>query len=195
MSAFDWIEWVIHSSLHRKFKFGFSPIACSSQFSNSEIIWSLCFIFVSGSSWWLIYRYYHYSSPSDCPCMSYLPFLISSALYYYGSSRLSLNPSSRRNTLFMSLKLSSTILLTSILFIACNSIINRSVHDFPSLDETPSLFLSVIVPAYNEEFRLPKMLDECIPYLINRTKSNPYVSFGCNEWIMIVESLPGRLLW
>ena len=77
----------------------------------------------------------------------------------------------------MSLKLHFTILLISIPFIHCICIIDRSVQHFPSLDEVPSLFLSVIIPAYNEEFRLPKMLDECIPYLNDRTKSNPYVSF------------------
>ncbi len=36
---------------------------------------------------------------------------------------------------------------------------------FPSLFESPSLDLSVIIPAYNEESRLPVMLDECVDYL------------------------------
>ncbi|EDW04060.1 dolichyl-phosphate beta-glucosyltransferase [Drosophila grimshawi] len=37
--------------------------------------------------------------------------------------------------------------------------------EFPSLDEPPTLELSVIVPAYNEEQRLPAMLDECLSFL------------------------------
>ena len=171
------MELVSHSQLSEPFKFNFNSIAYSSQFSNSEIVWGSCFIFVSGSTFGLICRYHHCSSPSDYPCMFYLAFLTFSALYYYGSSHRLSNPSSRRSTLFMNLKPSSTIPLTSIPSIHYTCLIDRSVHDFPSLDEDPSLFLSVIVPAYNEEFRLPKMLDECIPYLNNRTKSNPYVSF------------------
>lgn len=39
------------------------------------------------------------------------------------------------------------------------------LEDFPSLDEEASLDLSVIVPAYNEEDRLPKMLEECTEYM------------------------------
>jgi dolichyl-phosphate beta-glucosyltransferase len=36
---------------------------------------------------------------------------------------------------------------------------------FPSLFEPPSLDLSVVIPAYNEELRLPVMLDESVDYL------------------------------
>ena len=36
---------------------------------------------------------------------------------------------------------------------------------FPSLFESPSLDLSVIIPAFNEESRLPVMLNECVDYL------------------------------
>ena len=36
---------------------------------------------------------------------------------------------------------------------------------FPSLDDEPSCDLTVVVPAYNEEQRLPKMLNECTAYL------------------------------
>ena len=43
--------------------------------------------------------------------------------------------------------------------------------EFPSLDSPPSLVLSVIVPAYNEELRLHKMLDECLEFLETRTAS------------------------
>ena len=39
-------------------------------------------------------------------------------------------------------------------------------EDFPSLDSPGSINLSVIVPAYyNEELRLPKMLEECLEFL------------------------------
>lgn len=41
---------------------------------------------------------------------------------------------------------------------------------FPSLTEDSSVYLSVIVPAYNEENRLPVMLDECMDYLECRSK-------------------------
>jgi len=41
---------------------------------------------------------------------------------------------------------------------------------FPSLGDDPSLSLSIIVPAYNEESRLPVMLDECLDYLECRSK-------------------------
>ena len=36
---------------------------------------------------------------------------------------------------------------------------------FPNLDDNASLELSIIVPAYNEQDRLPKMLEECVSYL------------------------------
>ena len=39
------------------------------------------------------------------------------------------------------------------------------LENFPNLDDNASLELSVIVPAYNEEDRLPKMLEECVSYL------------------------------
>lgn len=43
---------------------------------------------------------------------------------------------------------------------------------FPSLKDPWSVNLSVIVPAYEEEKRLPPMLDECLEFLENRQKSN-----------------------
>lgn len=43
---------------------------------------------------------------------------------------------------------------------------------FPSLSEEPSVDLSVIIPAYEEEKRLPIMLEECMEYLEERAKSN-----------------------
>jgi len=42
---------------------------------------------------------------------------------------------------------------------------------FPSLDDPGSIDLSVIVPAYNETLRLPKMLDECLEFLKKRSSS------------------------
>nr|CAG4651251.1 EOG090X0BIY [Simocephalus serrulatus]SVE94442.1 EOG090X0BIY [Simocephalus serrulatus] len=44
---------------------------------------------------------------------------------------------------------------------------------FPSVEEKATLLLSVIVPAYNEEKRLPVMLEECLDYLEKKLKSNP----------------------
>jgi dolichyl-phosphate beta-glucosyltransferase len=49
---------------------------------------------------------------------------------------------------------------------------------FPSLlTDEPSLYLSVIVPAFNEEERLPKMLSEAIDYLENRCLNNKSFSY------------------
>lgn len=45
-------------------------------------------------------------------------------------------------------------------------------HKFPSLKDAPTIDLSVIIPAYEEEKRLPVMLEECIEYLEERAKSN-----------------------
>ncbi|XP_057676714.1 dolichyl-phosphate beta-glucosyltransferase isoform X1 [Corythoichthys intestinalis] len=41
---------------------------------------------------------------------------------------------------------------------------------FPSLRDPPSVELSVVVPAYNEELRMPVMLDEALEYLESRRK-------------------------
>ncbi|KAK6167057.1 hypothetical protein SNE40_021165 [Patella caerulea] len=41
---------------------------------------------------------------------------------------------------------------------------------FPSLKDESSLDLTIVVPAYNEEKRLPVMLDEALEYLENRNK-------------------------
>ncbi|KAL8558469.1 dolichyl-phosphate beta-glucosyltransferase [Nucella lapillus] len=48
---------------------------------------------------------------------------------------------------------------------------------FPSITDPPSLDLSVIVPAYNEEERLPAMMDEALQYLESRQKDNPSFSY------------------
>lgn len=36
---------------------------------------------------------------------------------------------------------------------------------FPSLDEAPALLLSLVVPAFDEEQRLPIMLDEALEFM------------------------------
>lgn len=46
--------------------------------------------------------------------------------------------------------------------------------DFPSIDDDPTVDLTVVIPAYEEEKRLPKMLDECMEYLENRSKSGDF---------------------
>jgi dolichyl-phosphate beta-glucosyltransferase len=48
----------------------------------------------------------------------------------------------------------------------------RSTGRFPSITEAPSLFLSVVVPAYNEEERMRKGLDEMVEYLAAKTAEN-----------------------
>ncbi|XP_055387325.1 dolichyl-phosphate beta-glucosyltransferase isoform X2 [Condylostylus longicornis] len=51
-----------------------------------------------------------------------------------------------------------------------------SLEEFPSIEDEPTLFLSVIIPAYNEEERLPKMLDECLEFLEEKSKKS-YFTF------------------
>ncbi|XP_030384293.1 dolichyl-phosphate beta-glucosyltransferase [Scaptodrosophila lebanonensis] len=48
---------------------------------------------------------------------------------------------------------------------------------FPSIEDTPALKLSVIVPAYNEENRLPAMLDECLAFLEEKAGREPDFSY------------------
>ena len=50
-------------------------------------------------------------------------------------------------------------------------VISDTYEAFPSLEKPATLTLTVVVPAYNEEQRLPKMLTECTVYLEERTKS------------------------
>ena len=52
-----------------------------------------------------------------------------------------------------------------------SSISDTELKVFPSLDDPGSVDLSVIVPAYNETLRLPKMLDECLEFLKKRSTS------------------------
>lgn len=48
---------------------------------------------------------------------------------------------------------------------------------FPSIEDEPSVELSVIIPAYEEEKRLPVMLDECLEFLEQKLKNNPKFSY------------------
>ncbi|KAL6098701.1 alg5 [Pungitius sinensis] len=48
---------------------------------------------------------------------------------------------------------------------------------FPSLHDPSSRELSVVIPAYNEELRMPVMLDEATEYLENRQKQQPSFTY------------------
>ncbi|XP_061595346.1 dolichyl-phosphate beta-glucosyltransferase-like [Cololabis saira] len=48
---------------------------------------------------------------------------------------------------------------------------------FPSLHDPQSRELSVVIPAYNEELRMPVMLDEAMEYLEKRQKQNPSFTY------------------
>jgi len=48
--------------------------------------------------------------------------------------------------------------------------VTGQTEPFPRIEDEPTIDLSVIVPAYNEELRLPAMLDEALEYLENRTR-------------------------
>lgn len=50
-------------------------------------------------------------------------------------------------------------------------------ESFPSLLDPHSLKLSVVVPSYNEELRLPVMMDETMEYLEKRQKKNPSFTY------------------
>ncbi|KAG8452757.1 hypothetical protein GDO86_004520 [Hymenochirus boettgeri] len=48
---------------------------------------------------------------------------------------------------------------------------------FPSIHDPPSKDLSVVVPSYNEEERLPVMMDEALEFLEQRQKKQPSFSY------------------
>ncbi|XP_053695742.1 dolichyl-phosphate beta-glucosyltransferase [Sabethes cyaneus] len=50
-------------------------------------------------------------------------------------------------------------------------------HKFASLEDEPTIQLSVIIPAFDEEKRLPIMLDECLEYLEAKQKSDKNFSY------------------
>nr|SVE74385.1 EOG090X0BIY [Daphnia barbata] len=59
----------------------------------------------------------------------------------------------------------------------------REKKQFPSIEDPSTLLLSVIVPAYNEEKRLPVMLEECLDFLEKKLKGNP----SCTYEVIIVD--------
>ncbi|MGH0173703.1 UNVERIFIED_CONTAM: hypothetical protein FKN15_066265 [Acipenser sinensis] len=48
---------------------------------------------------------------------------------------------------------------------------------FSSIHDPPTKELSVVVPSYNEELRLPVMMDEALEYLENRQKRQSYFTY------------------
>lgn len=48
---------------------------------------------------------------------------------------------------------------------------------FPSIHDTPTKELSVVVPSYNEEERLPLMMDEALEYLEKRQTQSPAFTY------------------
>uniref|UniRef100_U5EVJ0 Dolichyl-phosphate beta-glucosyltransferase n=1 Tax=Corethrella appendiculata TaxID=1370023 RepID=U5EVJ0_9DIPT len=54
---------------------------------------------------------------------------------------------------------------------------SQKKEKFPTIDEEPSLDLSVIIPAYEEEKRLPIMLDECLDFLEDKAKNDKKFSY------------------
>lgn len=54
----------------------------------------------------------------------------------------------------------------------CFLIATGEKRSFPSLHDPYSIELSVVVPAYNEELRLPVMMEEAMDYLEKRQKQN-----------------------
>lgn len=48
---------------------------------------------------------------------------------------------------------------------------------FPPLSAEPAVYLSLVVPAYNEEKRMPTMLDETIAYLQQRSSEDPQFTY------------------
>ncbi|KAL1236254.1 Dolichyl-phosphate beta-glucosyltransferase [Trichinella pseudospiralis] len=60
----------------------------------------------------------------------------------------------------------------------------------PSIEDDPSVYLSVIIPAKDEEKRLPKMLDQCIDYLHTRSVKDPKFTSDCS--IVEIEAQPWK---
>ncbi|XP_073252652.1 dolichyl-phosphate beta-glucosyltransferase-like [Porites lutea] len=54
---------------------------------------------------------------------------------------------------------------------------NNATYPFPFMEEEGSIDLSVIVPSYNEEERLPIMLNETLEYLENEEKNKPSFTY------------------
>ncbi|KAL6742534.1 hypothetical protein Aduo_015677 [Ancylostoma duodenale] len=56
------------------------------------------------------------------------------------------------------------------------NLLREDPHDRPCFTES-SVYLSVVVPAMNEQERLPKMLDECLEYLLERRRNDDDFTF------------------
>ncbi|RMX49760.1 hypothetical protein pdam_00019761 [Pocillopora damicornis] len=54
---------------------------------------------------------------------------------------------------------------------------NNATYPFPIMEEAGSIDLSVIVPSYNEEERLPTMLDETFEYLESEKRKKPSFTY------------------
>eukprot|EP01102_Stenamoeba_stenopodia_P000146 TRINITY_DN1010_c0_g4_i1.p1 TRINITY_DN1010_c0_g4~~TRINITY_DN1010_c0_g4_i1.p1 ORF type:complete len:209 (+),score=29.26 TRINITY_DN1010_c0_g4_i1:168-794(+) len=48
----------------------------------------------------------------------------------------------------------------------------RAQHEFPSISDKPSLALTIVVPAYNEQYRISPMLDVAIEHLERKHAQN-----------------------
>nr|CAG4644225.1 EOG090X0BIY [Lepidurus arcticus] len=82
--------------------------------------------------------------------------------------------------MWVALCLSTTPLARTIVFKSENFFMDPETGEkceFPSLFDHASVELSVVVPAYNEETRLPIMLDECLAFLEKRCEANPKRSY------------------
>ncbi|XP_064405059.1 dolichyl-phosphate beta-glucosyltransferase-like [Halichondria panicea] len=56
--------------------------------------------------------------------------------------------------------------------------VSNQTHMFPlTVATSPTLYLSLVAPAYKEQDRLPKMLGETMEYLENRQKSDPSFTY------------------
>lgn len=51
----------------------------------------------------------------------------------------------------------------------------RGLGEFPTVDDKPTKTLTVVVPAYNEEKRIDKMMTEMIDFLESEEKVQRYV--------------------
>jgi len=45
---------------------------------------------------------------------------------------------------------------------------NNKIHKFPSPSTSPSVYISIVIPAFDEQERLPKMIEDTLNYLKNR---------------------------
>ena len=60
-------------------------------------------------------------------------------------------------------------------------------HNFPSLMDKPSVYISLIVPSFKEESRLPRMMDETLVYLQRRQRRDASFTY---EVIVVDDGSP-----